>query len=293
MKRHFWSIKGNWAAIHAPVGLLVACLLAVATATMASPLPTPDLSLEIVPVWGAEPLILGEEQGADVGGAPVAVSRLDFLLSGVALREENGGWERFDQCMASMRFERGKGMALIPSVPLKRFTAIRFSIGLGALAKPATTSRFNPAVGALASLLRPDGALSCFSMEGRYQRADGSFGSFGYHLAHNEDAIEVEVPLKVEATLSRTIRLAFDVEQIFCGRQPLVIAREGDSLATENGGLLAAKLKANLSAAFRVKSTTTDRQSSLAAAQVFTPPAKSVARALRASAPQTTSAANS
>lgn len=293
MNRHFWSAKDIWAASRARFRLVATSILVGATLVSAAPLPSPDLSLEIVPVWGTHSLVLGEEQGADVAGAPVSVSRLDFLLSGVALRQENGDWVSFENCMASMRFERGKGMALIPSVPLKRFAAIRFSIGLSAMAKPTTASRFDASVGTLASLLRPDGALSCFSMEGRYQRADGSFGAFGYHLAHDGDAIEVEVPLKVDATLSRTIRLAFDVEQIFRGRQPLVISREGDSLASENGGRLAAKLKANLAAAFRVKSTTTDRQSSLAAAQILTPPAKSVARASRTSASQTTSAPNS
>lgn len=293
MNRHFWSENSIWAASRARFGLVATCLLASATLITAAPLPSPDLSLEIVPVWGTQSLVLGEEQGADVAGAPVSVSRLDFLLSGVALRQEMGDWVSFENCMACVRFDRGKGMALIPSVPLKRFTAIRFSIGLGAMAKQATASRFDAAVGTLASLLQPNGALSCFSMEGRYQRIDGSFGTFGYHLVHGGDAIEVEVPLKVDATLSRTIRLAFDVEQIFRGRQPLVIAREGESLASENGGRLAAKLKANLAAAFRVKSTTTDRQSSLAAAQSFTPPVVSVSRAIRTPAPKTSSASNS
>ena len=292
MNRHFWNVNGIWATTRVRVSLLASGLLAAAGWVSAAPLPAPDLSLEIVPVWGAQSLNLGEEQGADVAGAPVSISRLDFLLSGVALREESGQWERFDNCMACVRFDRGKGLALIPSVPLKRFTAVRFSIGLGGPVNLAATSGLDATAGKLASLLRPDGVLSCFSMEGRYQRIDGSFGAFGYHLADDGGSVEVEVSLKVEATLSRAIRLAFDVEQIFCGRQPLVIAREGDSLASENGGRLTAKLKANLSAAFRVRSTTTDRQSSLAATQSPTPPATPDSRALRASASQTLSAPN-
>lgn len=271
MKRIFWNLSLIFSGLNRRflVPALLSALMLSARLEASDVLPASStLCLEFQPVWGERALNLAAEQGTDASGATVSISRLDFVLSGVALQLEDGRWQEFRDSLATVRFEQGKGTALITGVPLRKFTAIRFSVGLESRESIASgvVALQNPSVSeSLADFMRPEGDLSILSLEGKYQKRDGTFGVFGYHLACPRDGIRVELPLTVAATQARIVRLAFDVEKIFRGNQPIRIASDGDSTSRPESRELEAKLRANVEAAFRVKSTVSDRQTNLAA----------------------------
>ena len=235
----------------------------------AAPLPTRDITIEIQPYWGTRPLLLTAEQGADAGGAALTVARLDFLLSAMALQREDGTWWETKDWFASIHCDLGKRTALLEGVPSRKFTAIRFNVGVDALTNaidPGTRAPGHP-LHPLVSGLHPAAPGGCvfLALEGRYQKRDGTFGGYSYEIATDANLMRVELPVALEATRAGTMRLILDVEKLFRGKNPVNIATDGSSTRTPDGGRLATLLKQNVEAAFRVKSITAHQDENLAA----------------------------
>ena len=51
-----------------------------------------ELRVEIVPRFNGAPLVFDAPTNAIAGGRNISVTRLDFLLSAIALRQTNGTW---------------------------------------------------------------------------------------------------------------------------------------------------------------------------------------------------------
>lgn len=233
------------------------------------------VGFEITPVWAERPLVLGAEAGSDASGAPLTVSRLDFLLSHVALRHEDGSWLEPKGWSAFFRCDKARFAARIEGVPSSRkFTAIRFNIGLDAAADAA-----DPAIRAPEHPLHPlanglhrgvRGGYTFLAIEGRHQKRDGTFASYAYHLAGRANLMRVELPISLETSTAQVVRVAFDVGKIFRGTNALSIAVIGDSLREREGDLAARMLKANIEHAFRVYRVVTVQDPNLAAAAADT-----------------------
>ncbi len=247
------------------LGLIAAWLAVGGLALGASKalLPTKDIAIEILPTWGTQPLMLGGEQGTDASGAAVTVSRLDFLLSGVALRGEDGTWLPSKDWFACIRCDQGKRTALLEGVPARKFTAIRFHVGVEPVVNAADPGARGPdhPLNPLMNGLHWgwSGGYVFLALEGRYQKRDGSFEGYSFHIANDANLMRVELPLALDAATAGTVRLAFDVEKVFRGSKPIAFARDGNSTHSREGDLLAAALKQNVEAAFSIKSITTDR----------------------------------
>ena len=250
------------------VGLMAVAALTVGPSD-AAPLPSRDMGIEVQPYWGTRPLLLTAEQGADAGGAAVTVSRLDFLLSGMALQREDGTWWESKDWFACIRCDMGKRTALLEGVPSRKFTAIRFNVGVDAPTNaidPGTRPPGHPLHPLVSGLHSAAPAGYVFlALEGRYQKRDGSFGGYSYQIANDANLMRVELPVALEATRAGTIRLILDVEKLFRGKSPINIATEGSSTRAPAGDRLATLLKQNVEAAFRVKSITANQDENLAA----------------------------
>lgn len=234
----------------------------------AAPLPTRDIGIEVQPYWGTRPLLLTAEQGTDAAGAAMTVSRLDFLLSGMALQREDGTWWESKDWFACIRCDMGKRTALLEGVPSRKFTAIRFNVGVD-----APTNAIDPGTRAPGHPLHPlvSGLHSAaargyvfLAVEGRYQKRDGAFAGYSYQIANDANLMRVELPVALEATRAGTIRLILDVEKLFRGKNPINIAIDGSSNRAPAGDRLATLLKQNVEAAFRVKSITANQDENLA-----------------------------
>lgn len=252
------------------VGALVVAVSSMSGPLKAGPLPARDVGLEVAPVWGDSSLLLTAEVGSDASGATVTVSRLDFILSAVALRREDGSWLESKDWFAAYRCDQGRRTALIQGVPSQKFTALRFNVGVDPL-----TNASDPNKRALDHPLHPlvnglrwgrQAGYVFLALEGRYQKRDGSFGGYSCHIANNANLMRVEVPISLEAAGARTIRLALDVEKLFHGKNAISIAKSGGFTHWGGGDTLAAAVKQNVESAFRVKNITSDRYQNLAGA---------------------------
>lgn len=254
----------------------------------AAPLPTRDIAIEISPTWGPQALLLTAEQGTDSAGAAVTVSRLDFLISRVALRREDGTWLESKDWFACVRCDQGKHTSLLEGVPSKKFTAIRFNVGVDPVANASDPNTrapdhpLNPLVNGLHWGWA--GGYVFLALEGRYQKRDGAFAGYSYHLANNASLMQVELPLTLDAISARTVRLVFDVERVFRGKNPIAIAKDGNSTHSREGDALAVALKQNVESAFRVASITSDRYQNLAQAADPVPAHKTTPFPLKISA---------
>ena len=246
--------------------LLIPWLIA-ADAAFAASQPMRDINIDIQPCWGSESLVLDREQGADAAGAKLSVSRLDFLLSNIALRREDGSWLESKDWFACIRADQRKHLALLEGVPGTKFTAIRFNVGLDAV-----TNASDPNTRAADHPLHPlvnglhwgwAGSYIFLAMEGRWQKADGSFSGWSYHIANNWSLMQVELPVELGETGVGTIRIAFDLAKVF---RSIDIAKHGDSTHSREGDTLAVRLKKNIEQAFRLKSVSSDRYHDLAQA---------------------------
>ena len=262
-----WSPEPLLCSFSLRICLILA--LAVTTGTLeAGEQAARDVEIEIVPNWGSQPLILNNEHGTDASGAIVSVSRLDFLLSQIALRRLDGSWVESKKRVACILCDQGRRTVMLQQVPGEEFTALRFSIGLDPVSnvpEPVTRVSGHP-LNPMASGLHRGwaGGYNFLALEGRYQKRDGTFAGYTYHISRDANLMRVELPLVLEAAGSRTIRLGFDVEKIFRGRTPIDITKAGDSTASPGADQLMAVLKQNVEAAFQVKTFASDRHHDLA-----------------------------
>jgi len=248
---------------------LIALVLGVAAgrAEAVSPVDR-DVNLEIAVVWEDRPLPLAAEVGSTSDGARLTVSRLDFLLSGMALRREDGAWLEEPNWFAVFRSDKGRFTARIGGVPARRFNAIRFQVGVDPRTNAADPSGrgdhdpLHPLVNGLHRGSR--GGFIFLAVEGRCQRPDGTFAPYSWHVEGDANLMHVELPLVLGPTGPQTIRLALDVEKIFRGASPVLNPVAGEAEGGIEGGTRGRLLKSNVESAFRVRRVVAGRHQEFA-----------------------------
>lgn len=231
-----------------------------------------NLRLEFRPVVGTEPLRMGED--LPLPCAP-RVTRLDLLLSGLALRRADGTWlESADWFAFLSAKEGGSFTAEGTGTPEGDYTGIRFRIGVDESINKADPNVFppdhplNPQVNGLHWGWM--GGYIFMAMEGRFKNAQHDDG-FSYHVANAPQLMTVELPVDFHGGSPLTLRLDLDLERVLAG---IDLAKDGTSTHSREGDSLAARLKRNIEQAFRVRSTHYDvYQSPVLAGEAFTAPA--------------------
>ncbi|MBL9133604.1 MAG: cytochrome C peroxidase [Verrucomicrobiaceae bacterium] len=193
------------------------------------------------------------------------VTRLDALLSGLALRSAEGRWIESRDWFAHLSLTGGKNTAEGTGTPPGRFTGLRFRIGVDEAINKMAPNIFppehplNPQVNGLHWGLM--GGFIFMALEGR----DGGDG-FSYHLANAPQLTTVELPVEFEGGRPLTISIALDVAEVLEGlTETSTHSREGDKTA--------ARMKANLEKAFRVTRVSYDLyQKSITSAGSAAPP---------------------
>ena len=89
------------------------------------------LQLEIEPEWQGKPLVLGQRLPNErVDG--ISVSRLDGLLSQLALQRTDGSWLESEQWHVYLNAQKQRLSATADGLPAQEFKAIRFRVGVDA-----------------------------------------------------------------------------------------------------------------------------------------------------------------
>lgn len=208
------------------------------------------------------PTTAGKEWGLNEplpGKNAPRVTRLDFLLSGLALRRQDGSWLESQDWYASLSAaEPGKLIAEGTGTPPGDYTALRFRIGVDEAMNKGDPHQhppghaLNPQTSGLHWGLM--GGYIFLALEGRWQNGAQDDG-FSFHLANAPQLMTVEVPVVFQGGRPLTLELNLDVTRMFAG---LDLAQDGTSTHSRAGDPLAAKLKTNIQQAFTLRQVSYD-----------------------------------
>src|SRR5437879_5221566 len=231
-----------------------------------------ELRWEIEPEWDGNPIVLG--QTLPTGRLDgMSLSRIDGLLSRLALRRADGSWLESDQWHVYFSAEKRRLTARADGLPAQEFHAIRFQVGLD-----AETDASDPQAWPADHPLHPtvcglhwgwQSAYVFLALEGHWTPAEGKNSGFSYHLAGAEEPMMVELPVRFSGGRPTTIRLGMDVAKILAAGDAV---RESSSSHSRRGDSLAATLKARVSRSFQVKTVQTDLYQAVDSAQPQTKP---------------------
>lgn len=214
------------------------------------------LRLEIRPNTVGRGLALNEPR-AELAGA--RVTRLDFLLSGLALRRSDGSWLESEDWFAYLSAAPGKSLrAEGTGTPEGEYTGIRFHIGVNEAVNKADPHGYSPD-----HALNPQvnglhwgwmGGYIFLALEGRFPNA-GRDDGFSYHIANPPQLMTVELPVAFRGGRPLTVAVDFDLQRVLQG---VDFVKDGTSTHSREGDKLAAKIKANIEQAFRVRGVNYD-----------------------------------
>jgi cytochrome c peroxidase len=212
-----------------------------------------EMRLEIAPVTNGE----GLRVDAD-GRSETRVTRLDWLLSGLALQRKDGTWVESRDWFAYLSAGAKRLTAKGSGIPEGEYKGVRFRIGVD-----EATNKANPNLYAPDHALNPQvnglhwgwmGGYVFMALEGRWMNG-GKEDGFSYHIANEPQLMMVEVPVEFRGGRPLTLALELDVTRVLAG---IDFARDGNSTHSREGDALAAKLKRNIEQAFRVRSVSYD-----------------------------------
>src|SRR2546428_54938 len=103
-----------------------------------------DTLLEFEPVWGEAPLSIDRGEWAGPGGSTFTFTRLDLLLSGVALLQEEGHWLESRDWFAFLSAGQKKLRARLEGTPAHTFKGIRFSVGPAPAVNSSDPTQYPP-----------------------------------------------------------------------------------------------------------------------------------------------------
>jgi cytochrome c peroxidase len=236
----------------------LACCFFLAWITQLTPLCGQKLQLEIIPEWNESSLALGRKLSSE-GIDGMSVSRLDGLLSQLALQRVDGSWLESARWHVFLSAEKQRLSATADGLPAQEFKAIRFRVGLD-----AETDTSDPQSWPAEHPLHPDvcglhwgwrSGYVFLAIEGHWEPAPGEISGFSYHLAGAAKPMMVELPVRFSGAQSTTIRLSLNVAGILASGQTLREATSTHSRADDN---LASVLKERVARSFRVKNVHTD-----------------------------------
>ncbi|HEY1050856.1 MAG TPA: MbnP family protein, partial [Prosthecobacter sp.] len=208
------------------------------------------LRLQIHPTSGREDTGLS----APLPGRPeLRPTRLDFLLSGLALRRKDGTWLESQDWYAYLSAP-AKMTAEGTGTPAGDYTGLRFRIGV-----PEPLNHADPHQHTPGHALNPQtnnlhwglmGGYIFMALEGRTAES-----GFSFHLANAPQLMTVEIPMDFQGGRPLTLELDLDLARVFEGIDP---ARDGTSTHSRPGDALAARLKTNVEQAFRARRVSYD-----------------------------------
>lgn len=226
------------------------------------------LVVAIEPRFANTPLTFDTLTNTTAAGQQVSVSRLDFLLSNIALRRAEGGaWLGLTNWFAYLSPREGRASFELNNIPAATYDRVRFQVGV-----PAQVNHADPAQYAAEHALNPNlnglhwnwqGGYVFLAIEGRWRQENGEESGYSYHVATDRLLMTVELPVAVDLSGDRQLDVALNVDDIFSG---VTIGTESTSTHSREGDPLADQLRANIERAFTVQNVrSTKRAASLVA----------------------------
>ena len=232
--------------------------LALIAPLFVAPASGQKLRLEFEPRWSDKALALGQSLSNATTNA-MSISRLDGLLSQLALQRTDGSWLESKDWFVFLSAEKRRLSAVADGLPALEFKAIRFRVGLDASLNASDPQSWPPD-----HPLHPDvcglhwgwqSGYVFLAIEGHWEPAQGRTSGFSYHLAGTAKPMIVEIPVTFSGSRPTTIRLGIDVASIV---DRGAVLKQSTSTHSRDGDPLAAVLMERVSRAFRVTGVQTD-----------------------------------
>ncbi len=219
------------------------------------PLQAVPLDIVLAPAAADAPLKLDSLTLRNTAGEAWSVTRLSYLVSGVSLQKEEGGWLDVPNALAWMNAASGRDRLRLADVPAGRYRALRFHIGLDAelnAAEPASWPPEHPLNPNLNGLHWSwQGGYIFLALEGRFQSGGGAPKGYAFHLAREPFRAAIIVPVELDLRDATVLTLRFDVTALIDGARSVSFMKDGVSTHSKDGDPLAAALRENLTTAFR------------------------------------------
>ncbi|MST94995.1 MAG: cytochrome C peroxidase [Pedosphaera sp.] len=236
-----------------PAARLAALLLALSCLGASAA----HLAVEIQPRFRSAPLVFDAATNTTAAGQKISVTRLDFLLSNIALRRADGSWLSPPDWFAFLSAREGRTSFRLEGIPAGRYDRLRFNIGV-----PEKENHANPGGLPATHPLNPNvnglhwswqGGYVFLAIEGDWLKPDGRPSGYSYHVATDRLLMSVELPVALDLATDRALRLALHVDQIFSSKHAIKISDDTTSTHSRPEDRLAGQLRENLERAFTVE----------------------------------------
>jgi hypothetical protein len=215
-----------------------------------------DLRVDFALRFDNAPLAFDALRLPTAAGQIISVSRLDFLVSGFALRKAGGAWIAQKNFFAYVSARDGRTNFFLENVPPGNYSAVRFQIGLPPEVNHASATQWpaehplNPGMNRLYWGWSREYVF--LALEGGWQNG-GSESGFSFHLATGRVLMTVELPVALDLNSSREIQVALDVGKIFSAPNKIELSETSQATHSRTNDLLAVALRENVEAAFTVE----------------------------------------
>ena len=215
-----------------------------------------ELRVDFAPQFNGAPLIFDLPAYQTGSGGKISVTRLDFLLSDLALRRTDGTWIGKRDWYAFIGGRDGKTNFTLPDIPAGTYDRIRFHVGLepginhGDAAQWPAGHPLNPDVNHLYWGWSREYVF--FALEGGWQDGPQPAG-YSYHLATDRQLMTIELPAALDLHASRELQIALDAGRIFSAPNKIVLSEATDSSHSRTNDRLAGRIRENVESAFAVE----------------------------------------
>ncbi len=229
------------------------CLLFVGASTRGH-----QLHVEISPRFSRMPLVFDSLTNRTASGQEISVTRLDFLISNLALRRRDGTWLTQSNRFAFFSGREGPKSIRLNHVPVDYYDQLRFNIGV-----PVAENHADPGGLAFDHPLNPNvnglhwswqGGYVFLAIEGDWLKSSGQRSGYSYHLATDPLLMTVALPITLDVQADHELSIALDVRKIFAEKTGITIDDESTSTHSRNEDRLAIRLRENVEHAFSVES---------------------------------------
>lgn len=218
------------------------------------------LEVQIAPQFHAQPLAYDTITNTLASGHKISVTRLDFLLSKIALRSADGKWIELPNWYAYISGREGKTHFTLSGVPEQKYDRIRFQVGLD----PQINHK-NPAEFPANHPLNPEvnglhwgwmGGYVFLAIEGHWSDGTGTTPSgYSYHVATDDQLMRVELPIRLDLSADTHLMVALNVDRIFERPNAISLTTNSSSTHSRTNDAVAAQLRVNIESAFEAQSS--------------------------------------
>ena len=212
-----------------------------------------DLRVDFNPVFNGAPLTFDTLTNRTAAGQHISVTRLDFILSDIALRRADGVWLGQTNWFASLSLRDGKTNFTLQDIPAGNYDRLRFHVGLAPEINHADAAQWpaghplNPEVNHLYWGWSREYVFLAF--EGGWQNGP-KLGGFSYHLATDRQLMTVELPAALDLHSGRKLQIDLDAAKIFSAPNKIELSDASDTTHSRTNDTLTARLRENVQAAF-------------------------------------------